>query len=576
MNNRKRKLKIGFVILLGGIGLLIGKFIAFGDKVNDKEVITYNEVVKELKEGTIDKIRVKDKSKSIIVVMKDGTEKKSKVPDSLKFIEFISHKIEEGSDVEIQVNSTLNVSSLLSIILLAGYASMLVIMRNQTSGGKFSIGTTKTKVTFDDVAGIEEVQEQIEDIIEYLKNPKKYKSIGAKMPKGILLSGESGNGKTLLAKAMSGEAGVEFFQVTGSSFEERLVGVGASRVRKLFKEAKQKAPAIIFIDEIDSVAKSRYSTNNSNNEQTLNQLLAEMDGFESSDNIVVIAATNHIEVLDDAILRPGRFDRRIYIPNPDVRARRLILELHAKDKKISSEVSFEAIAQKTVGFSGADLKNVLNEAAIYSVKMGREKIDNEAVEEAIARIIVGLKKKYSVMSQEEKYLLAIHESGHAVVSAVIRPEIQNFCISIVPRGKTGGYNFFDESVKCYQGRIDLLKQMQVLFGGRIAEEIIFKDLSTGASNDLEKASQIALQMVTKYGMNGSLLVEVKNENEYNKEIEKRAVEAAEQICQKVYNEAKNIVIKHQLQIKKLADILVEKEYLTREEVAKFMSENFNL
>lgn len=574
MDDTKRKRKIVVTILSGVILLLlIGRFTFFADKINGKETMTYNDVVKALKDGTIDKFKVKEMSRTITIVMKDGTERNAKVPDNPEFISFISNEIQEGSDVKIEViGNFLDISNWPSFIVLM---CLMLLMYKQMNGGKFNIRKAKAKVTFNDVAGIEEVQEQIEDIIDYLKNPKKYSSIGAKMPKGILLSGEPGNGKTLLARAMSGEAGVEFFQVTGSSFEERLVGVGASRVRKLFAEAKRKAPAIIFIDEIDSIARNRYSEN-SYNEQTLNQLLAEMDGFESNDNIVVIAATNHIEVLDQAILRPGRFDRKIYIPNPDVRARRLILELHARNKIISPEVSLATIAQKTVGFSGADLENILNEAAIYCVKTGRDSITNDDIEEAIARVIVGLKKKYSVMSLDEKHRTAIHESAHAVVSYVIRPEIQNFCISIVPRGKAGGYNFFNESKKTYQSKDDLLKQMQVLYGGTIAEKIILHDVSSGSSKDFENATQIARQMTLHYGMSDSLLVKVKNEAEYNKAIETKAIEKVESICEEMYDKSKEVVMKYRSQIEKLAVILEEKEYLTQEEVDDFMSENFNL
>lgn len=575
MDNKKRKQKIVSTILSGGILLIILVLFIFSDRIKSKEVITYNEVIETLETGNIDKFEVKDESRTVTVVMKDGTEKKAEIPDSSEFISFISHKIEEGSDVKINVTGKFDSSRLFSFIIIGCYIVVIFFTGKQARGGNFNVGKSKAKVTFNDVAGIEEVQEQIEDIIDYLKNPDKYASIGAKMPKGILLSGEPGNGKTLLAKAMSGEAGVEFFQVTGSSFEERLVGVGASRVRKLFDEAKSKAPAIIFIDEIDSIAHNRYSEN-SNNEQTLNQLLAEMDGFESNDNIIVIAATNHIEVLDPAILRPGRFDRKVYIPNPDVRARQLILELHARDKKIASEVSFKAIAQKTVGFSGADLKNILNEAAIYAVKTGSEYITNEAIEEAIARVIVGLKKKNSMMSPEEKHLTAIHEAGHAVVSYVERPDIKNFCISIVPRGRAGGYNFFDESNKIYQKKNDMLKQMRVLYGGRAAEDMILDDVSSGASNDLEKATQIALKMTTKYGMGGSYMVKVANEKEYNKIIDAEAAKKIESICLGIYVDTKNIVARYQSQIEKLAAILEEKEYLNQDEVADFMSKNFNL
>lgn len=572
MDSKKRRLKI-LVGILSGVILICG-LIIFGDRIKKTEELTYNEVIEMLVDGKIDHFKVMSATRNVAVVMKDGTEEMAKVPNSSEFISFISQKIEGGSDVKIEVIDALDLSGLVGIIISACCAILMLSIRRQTAGGKFDIGNTKSKVTFNDVAGIEEVQEQIEDIIDYFRAPKKYSTMGAKMPKGILLSGEPGNGKTLLAKAMSGEAGVEFFQVTGSSFEERLVGVGASRVRKLFEEAKCKAPAIIFIDEIDSIAQNRYS-NGSYNEQTLNQLLAEMDGFDSNDNIIVIAATNHIEVLDQAILRPGRFDRMVYIPNPDVKARQLILELHARNKKISDEVSIKAIAQKTVGFSGANLANILNEAAIHSVKNGKDNITNEDIEEAIAREIVGLKKKYSVMSPDEKHRTAVHEASHAIVSFIVRPEIQNFSISIVPRGKAGGYNFFDES-KIYQSKDDMIKKMQTLYAGRVAEEIILGDVSNGSSNDLENATQVALQMTTKYAMNGSFLVKVGNEIEYNKAFEANAIKDMERLCKEVYETTKTIVMTYKSQIEKLASILEEKEYMNQEEIVDFMSQNFNL
>ena len=507
--------------------------------------------------------------------MKDGTEKKAIVPNNSEFISFISRKIEEGSEVEIEVVGNFDLSSLPSLIIMVFYVFFMFFIRKQTGSGKFNIKkANKDKVTFDDIAGMEEMKEQIEDIIEYLKKPNKYSRAGARMPKGILLSGEPGNGKTLLAKAISGEAGVPFFQVNGSSFDERLVGVGAARVRELFNKAKKEAPAIIFIDEIDSIGKSRYSET-TYNEQTLSQLLAEMDGFDSNDNIIVIAATNHPEVLDKAITSPGRFDKNIYIPSPDIRSRELILKLHAKNKKVSEEVSIKNIARKTVGFSGADLENILNEAAIYSVRTNRGVITNDIIEECIARKLVGL-KRYSVMSQYEKHITAIHEAGHAIVSFIVRPDVRNFCISIVPRGMAGGYNFFDESKNIYLQKKNLLNQIKVLYGGRVAEKTIIGECSGGAANDFEKDCQIALKMTTKYGMSSFFLVKVENEQKYNREIESRAIEEINNICEQMYKETERIVIKYRLQIEKLASILEEKEYLTQKEISEFMSANFNL
>ena len=572
--NMKRDPKMLGAILTLVIVWLMSPLIGLSDdNGNNTEVIPYNELVKLLNEGSIEKVTVKDELGNIAVTMKDGTEKMSEVPDSNEFIEFMAHSIEDGSDVKIEVIKKFNGEPIFTLfIMLIPLIFLNSFMRRTVGGGKFEISSTKAKETFDDIAGIEEVKEQLLDIIEYLENPKKYSSSGARMPKGVLLSGEPGNGKTLLAKAMSREAGVEFFQVTASMFDEKFVGVGASRVRKLFNEARRKAPAIVFIDEIDSLGKKRYSEHS--NDQTLNQLLAEMDGFGSNENVVVIAATNHQEVIDKALLRPGRFDRIVYIPNPDVKSRQLILELHARNKKISNEVSLEAIARRTIGFSGANLENILNEAAIYSVKTGRDEITNEAIDEAIARVIVGLKKKHSVMSLEEKHLTAIHESGHAVVSFIERPEVQNFCISIVPRGKSGGYNLFDASNKLYQQKKDLFKQMKVLYAGRAAEEIILGDISNGASNDLEKNAQIALEMITKYGMANALTVKVRGAQSYNKEVEISAKEESESICKETYEKTKLIIKQYRYQIEKLASILEEKEFLSQEEVEEFMSKNF--
>lgn len=574
--DRKRKVK-KILVMVATIAIMCGFcYVKRNEMMRKEETMTYNEIIKALENGSLDKIEMKNMSNDITIVMKDSTTRKARVPDNSEFVKFVSQKVEEGSDVEIVIGKSIDLFKWLLPIANIILVSYVIIMFRNMQGKNFDVNSIKAIETFEDIAGIEEVQEQIEDIIDYLKDPKKFSEMGAKIPKGVLLIGEPGNGKTLLAKAMSGEAGVNFYQINGSSFEEKFVGVGASRVRTLFKKAKKNAPSIIFIDEIDSVACSRYSNDGNNNNQTLNQLLSEMDGFESNDNVIVIAATNHVEVLDDAILRPGRFDRRVYVPNPDVRAREVILELHAKDKPVSKEVSFKELAQKTIGFSGADLKNVLNEAAIYAVKKNLNKITNEAIDEAIATVVAGLKKKHSVMTAEDKHRTAIHEAAHAVVSAVVRPEVENFGISIVARGKTGGYNFFNEAEENYQKSKALLELIQVLYGGRAAEELILGDVSSGSSNDLEKASKIAFQMVAQYGMSDSLLVMIKDESEYNKLLGEKAFEEAKEICEQAYEKTKEVVKEYQIPIIKLATILEEKEYLTKEEIADFISDNFSL
>lgn len=438
----------------------------------------------------------------------------------------------------------------------------------------YSKKTEKTNVKFSDVAGIDEEKEQLEEIVNFLKYPQRYTENGAKIPKGILLDGEPGTGKTLLAKAIAGEADVPFFQTTGSSFEEKLVGVGASRVRKLFSKAKEESPCIIFIDEIDSVARSRYK-GTSVSEQTLNQLLAEMDGFNSDDNVIVIAATNHIDILDPALTRSGRFDRHISVPMPDILAREKILQVHARNKKFEEDISLKEIAKKTVGFSGADLKNLLNEAVIYSVNNGNGIITKEAIEESIARILVGLQKRNTATTEEERRMTAIHESGHAIVSAKVRPEVKNLGISIIPRGTAGGYNFFDSADRTYRTKTELFKQMQVNYGGRIAEEVIFDDISSGASTDLEEATRIAYQMTIRFAMNDTLITKISGENDFNTHLYSIKMDEVEKLCREAYDSAYAIILENKTQLLELANLLIEKEYLSQEEVEKFLKETYS-
>jgi len=574
-NQNKRRLQIILTIIWTVIlcGVIITTFS--NGKVNYEE-ISYDKVISYVKTNEVTKIESVENSLEIKLELRDGAEKRAIVPSKEEFSAFISKQIENGADIEFVVKKTKQtnniISSLIADLLMYGLFFYLVIrLMSKTTGGDYKINPTESKVRFTDVAGIDEEKMQLEEIVKFLKYPQKYLSSGARIPKGILLNGEPGTGKTLLAKAIAGEAGVPFFQINGSSFEEKYVGVGASRVRELFSKAKENAPCIIFIDEIDSVAQNRYS-GKSYSEQTLNQLLAEMDGFDTKDNVIVIAATNHIEVLDEALIRPGRFDRHVYVPMPDVIARERILEVHARNKRFSRNVSLKEIAKKTVGFSGANLENILNEAAIYSVNNGYEIINNEAIDEAIARVLVGLKKKNSAITKEDKRLTAVHEAGHAIVSALVRPDVKNFGISIVPRGNAGGYNFFDESGKTYRRKSDLIKQIQVIYGGRIAEELIFNDISTGAANDLEKASKIAYKMIMKFGMNGNLLTKISGEGDFNTQLDSSKMENLERVCKEAYDSAYAIMKEHKEQLLELADILMENEYLSHEEVEKFMLE----
>lgn len=540
----------------------------------EDRVMTYDEVIVAIKEEKVEKITAREGSLDIQIVMKDESEKTSTIPSLDELSNVLLSEMEKGNQVEFEIGAASVFSSLFSSLLSLGLTIVLFsfMMKRMTGGGDYSVKPVTSKVRFSDVAGIDEEKAQLEEVVTFLKNPDKYIKMGARIPKGILLNGDPGTGKTLLAKAIAGEAGVPFFQATGSSFEEKFVGVGADRVRKLFAEAKKAAPCIIFIDEIDSVAQNRYS-GKSYSEQTLNQLLAEMDGFSTEENVIVIAATNHIDILDPAITRPGRFDRHVFIPKPDVIAREKILKLHAKNKKLSSDVSLKDIAKRTVGFSGADLENLLNEAAIYSVNNGKNYISVSDIDEAIARVLVGLKKGEAAISDEEKWLTAVHEAGHAIVSAVVRPDVKNFGISIVPRGNAGGYNVFDESDQVYRRKSDLLLQMRVLYGGRVAEELILNDISSGASNDLERASQIAHMMITRFSMNGSLLTKITSEGDFNQQLDTKSVEEAEKICRENYEETKKVVQEYVQQIKKLAKLLFEYEYLSQHDVEAFINKN---
>ena len=366
----------------------------------------------------------------------------------------------------------------------------------------------KGRVTFNDVAGVDEEKEELEEIVEFLKSPKKFTDMGARIPKGVLLVGQPGTGKTLLAKAVAGEAGVPFFFISGSDFVEMFVGVGASRVRDLFDEAKKKAPCIIFIDEIDAVGRQRgagLGGGHDEREQTLNQLLVEMDGFTANEGVIVLAATNRPDVLDKALLRPGRFDRQIVVSNPDVKAREQILEVHSRKKKLASDVDLKTIAKNTSGFSGADLENVLNEAALLAARRNLNQITMAEVEDAMVKVTMGPEKRTRVRSDKEQKLVAYHEAGHAVVSRFLATQDPVHEISIIPRGMAGGYTMYRPTEdKNFMSRTEMLETIISLLGGRASEQLILDDISTGASNDIERATKIARDMVTKYGMSARI------------------------------------------------------------------------
>lgn len=485
--------------------------------------------------------------------------------------------------------------SLIPYLLLAGLLIFFVLfMTNQMNGGAgkaMSFGRArlkngnnpKRKITFDDVAGADEEKEEMAEIVEFLKNPKKFLDLGARIPRGVLLIGSPGTGKTYLAKAVAGEAGVPFFSISGSDFVELYVGVGASRVRDTFDQAKKNSPCIIFIDEIDAVGRQRgagLGGGHDEREQTLNQLLVEMDGFEENEGVIVMAATNRPDILDKALLRPGRFDRQIVITLPDVKARQQILEVHSKKKPLADGVDLETIAKTTSGFAPADLENVLNEAALLAARRKRSKIEMQDIEDAMLKVVVGVEKKSRKISEKEKKLTAYHETGHAIVSSNLPSQDPVHQISIVPRGAAGGYTYYlPKEDKSYMSKNEMTEEIVSLLGGRVAESIFLDDISTGASNDIERATGIATKMVTKYGMSdklgpiafGSDHDEVflgrdfGTQKNYSENVAFEIDQEIKKIIDSAYNKAKEILQKNSEKVHLIAQKLMETEKLSGEE-----------
>lgn len=495
-------------------------------------------------------------------------------------------------------------TNLLSTILpMLVIAALFFFMMQQTQGGGSRVmqfgksraklhNDEKKKVTFEDVAGADEVKEELEEVVEFLKQPKKFSEIGAKIPKGVLLFGSPGTGKTLLARAVAGEAGVPFFSISGSDFVEMFVGVGASRVRDLFEQAKKNSPCIVFIDEIDAVGRQRgagLGGGHDEREQTLNQLLVEMDGFNSNEGIIIIAATNRPDILDPALLRPGRFDRQIVVDRPDVRGRREILGVHVKGKPLSDEVDLEVIARRTPGFTGADLANLVNEAALLSARRGIKKITMETMEDSIERVIAGPEKKSRIISDYEKKLVSYHEAGHALVGQMLPHTDPLHKVSIIPRGRAGGYTLLlPKEDRNYMTKSQLLDQITMLLGGRVAEAIVLKEISTGASNDLERATDLVRKMITELGMSDELGPltfghkqeqvflgrDIARDRNYSEAVAYAIDKEARRIIDECYLKAQNIIKEHMDKLQAIADALMNKETLEANEFAKLM-ENMN-
>ena len=499
-----------------------------------------------------------------------------------------TYRIDTSSD---EVLQTLLFSVLPTVIMLVVFIYFMRRMGNQ-NGQAMSFGKTKAltaegerpKVKFSDVAGIDEAVEELQEVRDFLSEPERYRKMGAKIPHGVLLVGPPGTGKTLLAKAVAGEAGVPFFSISGSDFVEMFVGVGASRVRDLFKQAKEAAPCIIFIDEIDAVGRQRgagLGGGHDEREQTLNQLLVEMDGFEDNSAVILIAATNRPDILDPALLRPGRFDRRVTVDRPDVSGRQKILGVHAANKPLASDVDLERIAKITPGFTGADLANLMNESALLAARRRKEKVGRDEVEEAMERVMAGPERKSRVMSQKEREVIAFHESGHALVGHVLENSDPIHKISIIARGQALGYTMqVPEQDHFLSSRDEMLDQIAVLLGGRTAEELFCGDITTGASNDLERATKIAREMVTRFGMSEELGTQVFGEaqhevflgrdyaqkNDYSAETAKRIDDEIERIMREAHDRARKVLSARGDQMRTMAEVLLDRETVEGEVV----------
>ena len=573
---------------------------------NSSSKMTYSELVTSIANKEVESIEISSSGNSATVKMKNAkAEKEVNIPSLDSFMTYTEEYLKAGDftldeakeSIWITILSLITPFGLLIIFFIFWF--MMMSGNNQGGAKNMTFGKSKARlvnageknrVTFDDVAGVDEEKEELEEIVEFLKNPKKFTDMGARIPKGVLLVGQPGTGKTLLAKAVAGEAGVPFYSISGSDFVEMFVGVGASRVRDLFEQAKKNAPCIIFIDEIDAVGRQRgagLGGGHDEREQTLNQLLVEMDGFSDNEGVIILAATNRPDVLDKALLRAGRFDRQIVVGSPDVKAREQILEVHARKKKLSEDVDLKVIAKNTSGFAGADLENVLNEAALLAARRNYKEIGMKEIEDAMVKVTMGPEKKTRVRSEKENRLVAYHEAGHAVVSRYLSTQDPVHQISIVPRGMAGGYTMYRPTEdKSFMSKTEMEENIVSLLGGRVAEALILNDISTGASNDIERASQIARNMVTKYGMServGAIMFgggqgevflgrDFAQTKDYSEETANVIDEEVKRIVDTAYNRARTILSEHVDKLHAVASVLLEKEKIEGAEFDKIFEE----
>ena len=586
-DNKWKKILFATIPIILALLIIFTLIIIQNNQENDELEVAYTQLIQDIDEGKIESIEMTVGSTSLKLKYKDEEEEKHAIiPSTQAFVELIQEKAQDDNPnnnielVQKPRNALLSFSegfvSILPTLILVILVILIFQMQGLGDKGKvYDPDVSQDKITFKDVAGLDEEKSEMMQIVEFLKNPEKYSKMGAKTPRGVLLCGKPGTGKTLIAKAIAGEANVPFISMSGSEFVEMFAGLGASRVRKLFERAKKISPCIIFIDEIDAIGSRRASNSgaDSENNQTLNQLLVEMDGFDSDQSIIVIAATNRPEMLDEALLRPGRFDRTINIALPDIRGREEILKIHSKNKKIAGDVDFKSIAGDTAGFTGAELENILNEAAIIATNKNHEAINNNDIEDAVKKVTVGLEKHNRVVSEKDKKLTAYHEAGHAVVSRYLETQKDIKEVSIIPRGVAGGYTMYKTNEdKFYVSKTEMEEKLISLLGGRAAEKVALDDISTGASNDIEVAMKIARDMVIVYGMSdkiGPMSINVEKDpyqiqllgNNLEDEIGKEV----KNILEDAYEKAQRLLVLHRDKLDAVASVLLEKEVINEKE-----------
>ncbi len=574
------------------IMVIIWMFDLYGEKNSKPADISYTSFMQHVQQDEIKQVTIVDNV--ISGKLKDGKEFSTVAPNDSKLVEKLeAKKVDIKAELPPQPPWWMSIlSSILPMLIIVGLWFMLMNQGGAGGGKVMNFGKSrarrydeeKLKITFKDVAGAEEAKQELEEVVEFLKHPQKYNDLGAKIPKGVLLYGPPGTGKTLLAKAVAGEAGVPFFSISGSDFVEMFVGVGASRVRDLFDQAKKSAPCIVFIDEIDAVGRQRgagLGGGHDEREQTLNQLLVEMDGFSANEGIIMIAATNRPDILDPALLRPGRFDRQIVVDRPDIKGRTEILKVHVKGKPMGPDVNLDVIAQRTPGFTGADLSNLVNEAALLTARKDKKAINMPEMEEAAERVIMGPERKSRVISDKEKRLTAYHEGGHTIVGMLLEHTDPVHKVTIIPRGRAGGYTLsLPKEDKYYATRSEMLDELKVLLGGRVAEALVLKEISSGASNDLQRATQLARQMICEYGMSENigpvtfghrqdqvfLGRDIARDKDYSEEVAAKIDKEVRSFMEDAYAATEKLLSDNIDKLHVIAKALMEKETLEEEEI----------